>query len=617
MVSILTNSSAIAALQTLRSLTSHLDETQQNISSGLRIGEASDNAAYWSIATTMRSDNKSLSAVHDALGLSAAIIDTAYAGLNSVIDILGEFSAKLVASKQDGVDKGKVQKELDQLKQAVTGIANSASFNGQNWLKTDLSDIFDPNVTRTSLVASTTRNGAGDFATQMLDFSLADVSLFNSTGGGLLQRDPRDVNTIGGIRSFDPDPSYDATPYIQESGEDGWMFPVSAGPRYAGFSFDFPAKDGLDFSVPGAEIQFDLILDQEASNPYGSTGTTGNLQEIPGPFSPGVPFTGITITKADVDASLGVSVGGIVKTNTEFAKVLNDKLNTLGASVSADGIMPDPTNDKRYIHDPEHMAIWSLELHGPGSYIEIANLTTTNIGTGGLVEKSRYGQRGSGKVLDFKSFQLGKVGDTEEGVRVDFKFSINGQPATSHSFDRAYVNTLLNRDDGRVETADDMVTLLKSLLDADWKLVIEAASPNEIIIKSDPDFDRETGYGSSLAFSNIRVNIEPIPSLNFLSIDVAEHPESVDAYITYMNTATQRIIDGTSSLGALRSRVDRQTDFVQSLMDANTSGIGTLVDADMNHESTRLKALQVQQQLSIQALQIANSQQQSILQLFN
>ncbi len=113
------------------------------------------------------------------------------------------------------------------------------------------------------------------------------------------------------------------------------------------------------------------------------------------------------------------------------------------------------------------------------------------------------------------------------------------------------------------------------------------------------------------------MNIEPIPSLNFLSIDVAEHPESVDAYITYMNTATQRIIDGTSSLGALRSRVDRQTDFVQSLMDANTSGIGTLVDADMNHESTRLKALQVQQQLSIQALQIANSQQQSILQLFN
>lgn len=617
MVSILTNSSAIAALQTLRSLTSHLDETQQSISSGLRIGEAADNAAYWSIATTMRSDNKSLSAVHDALGLSAAIIDTAYAGMNSVIDILGEFSAKLVASKQDGVDKAKVQKELEQLKQAVTGIANSASFNGQNWLKTDLSDIFDPDVTRTSLVASTTRNGEGDFATQMLDFSLADVSLFNSTGGGLLQRDPRDVGKIGGIRDFRTYQYSDTTPYIQENGESGWMRPESAGTSPASFSFNFPAKDGLDFSIPGAEIRFDLTLDQEASNPYGYTGAEGNLQEIPGPFLPGVSFTGITITKADVDASLGVSVGGLIKTNTEFAKVLNDKLNTLGASVSADGIMPDPANDKQYIHDPEHMAIKSRELYGPGSYIEIANLSSTNVGTGGLIEASDYGLRGSGEILNFKKFQLGKVGETEEGVRVDFKFSINGQPATSHSFDRAYVNTLLNRDDGRVETADDMVTLLKSLLDADWKLVIEAASPNQIIIKSDPDFDRETGGGSSLAFSNIRVNIEPIPSLNFLSIDIAEHPESVDAYITYMNTATQRIIDGTSSLGALRARVDRQTDFVQSLMDANTSGIGTLVDADMNHESTRLKALQVQQQLSIQALQIANSQQQSILQLFN
>lgn len=616
MVSILTNSSAIAALQTLRSLTSHLDDTQQNISSGLRIGEASDNAAYWSIATTMRSDNKSLSAVHDALGLSAAIIDTAYAGLNSVIDILGEFSAKLVASKQDGVDKGKVQKELDQLKQAVTGIANSASFNGQNWLKTDLSDIFDPDVTRTSLVASTTRNGAGDFATQMLDFSLADVSLFNSTGGGLLQRDPRDVNTIGGIRGFSLSPSSDATPYIQESGEDGWMRPAYANPTGAMVEFSFPEGSSLDFNAPGAEIKFDLILDKEASNPWNETGPEGSLQELPGPYFDGFKQLGVTITKADVDA-YDPSLGGIVTTNDKFAEILDRKLEPLGASAYGDYDRGIPPDYLRTEHNPILMTIASKEEHGTGSYVEIANLTATNIGTGGLVEKSRYGQRGSGTVLGFESFQLGKVGDTEEGVRVDFKFSINGQPATSHSFDRAYVNTLLNRDDGRVETAGDMVTLLKSLLDADWKLVIEAASPSQIIIKSDPNFDRETGYGSSLAFSNIRVNIEPIPSLNFLSIDVAEHPESVDAYITYMNTATQRIIDGTSSLGALRSRVDRQTDFVQSLMDANTSGIGTLVDADMNHESTRLKALQVQQQLGIQALQIANSQQQSILQLFN
>ena len=41
---------------------------------------AADNAAYWSIATTMRSDNKALSTVQDALGLGAATVDVAYTG---------------------------------------------------------------------------------------------------------------------------------------------------------------------------------------------------------------------------------------------------------------------------------------------------------------------------------------------------------------------------------------------------------------------------------------------------------------------------------------------------------------------------------------------------------
>jgi flagellin len=51
-------------------------------------------------------------------------------------------------------------------------------------------------------------------------------------------------------------------------------------------------------------------------------------------------------------------------------------------------------------------------------------------------------------------------------------------------------------------------------------------------------------------------------------------------------------------------------------MDTLDKGIGTLVDADMNETSTRLKAQQTQQQLGIQALSIANSNAQSILQLF-
>ena len=134
MTSILTNIAAMSALQTLRSIGSSMEDTQARVSSGQRVGEASDNAAYWSIATTMKSDNMALSAVSDALGLGASKIDTAYAGMESAIDVVKEIKAKLVTATEEGVDKAKVQEEITQLQGQLKSIADSASFSGENWI---------------------------------------------------------------------------------------------------------------------------------------------------------------------------------------------------------------------------------------------------------------------------------------------------------------------------------------------------------------------------------------------------------------------------------------------------------------------------------------------------
>ncbi|MBD9373856.1 flagellin [Rhizobium sp. ARZ01] len=134
MTSILTNIAAMSALQTLRSINSSMEETQGRVSSGLRVGEASHNAAYWSIATTMRSDNMALSAVEDALGLGASKVDTAYAGMESAIEVVKEIKKKVVAATEQGVDKKKVQEEIDQLQEQLVSIAQGATFYGENWL---------------------------------------------------------------------------------------------------------------------------------------------------------------------------------------------------------------------------------------------------------------------------------------------------------------------------------------------------------------------------------------------------------------------------------------------------------------------------------------------------
>ena len=81
MFSIHTNRSAMTALATLRQIDAQMQTTMQRISTGLRINDASDNAAYWSIATTLRSDIKAKGAVADTLGLSRAMTDIASASI--------------------------------------------------------------------------------------------------------------------------------------------------------------------------------------------------------------------------------------------------------------------------------------------------------------------------------------------------------------------------------------------------------------------------------------------------------------------------------------------------------------------------------------------------------
>jgi flagellin len=189
MTSILTNSAAMAALQTLRAIDRGLETTQARVSSGLRVETAADNAAYWSIATTMRSDNRALSTVQDALGLGAAKVDTAYAAMDSAIDVVKEIKAKLVAAYGVGVDRAKIQEEIAQLQEQLTSISDSASFSGENWLQGAISDGGTPATERAivkQVVASFIRTSSGQVAVKTVDYPMdSSTVLFDLSGGNL------------------------------------------------------------------------------------------------------------------------------------------------------------------------------------------------------------------------------------------------------------------------------------------------------------------------------------------------------------------------------------------------------------------------------------------------
>ena len=195
MSSINTNASAMTALKSLQMTNKALETTQSRISTGYRVASASDNAAYWSIATTMRSDNKALSTVKDALGLGQAKLDTAYTGINAAIDVVDEIKAKLVAAKEPGVDKSKIQSEITQLQDQLTSIATSASFSGENWLSVD-SGAAGYSATK-SVVASFNRAADGTVSVSTIDIDTSSTKLFDAdaTGTGILDTE---FTTTGG-----------------------------------------------------------------------------------------------------------------------------------------------------------------------------------------------------------------------------------------------------------------------------------------------------------------------------------------------------------------------------------------------------------------------------------
>ncbi len=186
MSSILTNTSALAALQTLRTINNDMETTQNRVSSGQRVSSAADNAAYWSIATTMRSDNAAMSAIEDALGLGAAKVDVAYSGVEASIDVIKEIKKKLVTATEQGVDRAKVGEEISQLQDQLRSIGASAAFNGENWLAGGSAEA--------TVVTGFTRGSDGTVKVTTASYDAAANSLFgaydSSTGevadGGLL-----------------------------------------------------------------------------------------------------------------------------------------------------------------------------------------------------------------------------------------------------------------------------------------------------------------------------------------------------------------------------------------------------------------------------------------------
>ncbi|MEL7463171.1 MAG: flagellin [Pseudomonadota bacterium] len=135
MSSILTNNSAMVALQTLNSINRNLTDVQSQISTGFKVGSAKDNAAVFAISQVMRSDVAGFEALSESLSLGSSTVAVSSNAAQSVSDLLNTIKGEIVRSNENNVNREAIQDEITSLVGQISSITSAAQFNGLNLLE--------------------------------------------------------------------------------------------------------------------------------------------------------------------------------------------------------------------------------------------------------------------------------------------------------------------------------------------------------------------------------------------------------------------------------------------------------------------------------------------------
>ena len=349
MGSILTNNSAMVALQTLNGINKNLNQVQNQISTGKKVGTAKDNAAVWAISSVMQSDVKGFKGISESLSLGSSTVAVARQAAEG----------KIVAAQESNVDRTKLQTDIAALVGQVDSVVGAAQFNGLN--------LIDGSTASVDILASLDRSGGG-VASSSITVTAQDLS---TTAGAPA------VDALAGSDGASTDGTVASTS-IDNGATADIVFDttnVAAGDRYVvdvngrQASYTVTAED-LATSTPNEVVAAGvrsaveslgiagLTLDIAADTITVSNGTGGDIAMTSSIEDAGAgglaALSGINVTTAlgaqnaladiegliqtsiDAAAAFG-SVQGRIEVQSDFVSKLSDSLKSgIGSLVDAD-----------------------------------------------------------------------------------------------------------------------------------------------------------------------------------------------------------------------------------------------------------------------------------------
>ncbi|MDX5929903.1 flagellin [Acidiphilium acidophilum] len=131
--SVITNSAAMVAVESLNSINTALQTTQTAVSTGYSVNQASDNGAAYAVAQSIRTNISGLTAANQQLGDTQGLLATTNTALTQVSDLMQSMDQTLVnlssgtlSSSQRTQYAAQFSSQLSNIKSFITG----ASYNG-------------------------------------------------------------------------------------------------------------------------------------------------------------------------------------------------------------------------------------------------------------------------------------------------------------------------------------------------------------------------------------------------------------------------------------------------------------------------------------------------------
>lgn len=137
MTSVITNSGAMLALQSLNRTNDALAQVQKRVSTGYRVADAKDDGGAFAVAQTVRADTATLTAVNEQMGGMRGLVDVSLTGLEQVSKTMIEVRTvltRLADGTLNGQARDQYNQQYAQLRTQITNFLDDADYYGRNLL---------------------------------------------------------------------------------------------------------------------------------------------------------------------------------------------------------------------------------------------------------------------------------------------------------------------------------------------------------------------------------------------------------------------------------------------------------------------------------------------------